>query len=204
MPTVTLGFLLTNSIHSFIWQGVELHTVGNIQMLEFSHGLWFSRIFLVYSYLLLSIGAVWMISRLLNSTHLRQSQIGLALLAILVPFIGNIVYVSPLNPQPGLDWTPFGFTIAGLPFAVSLFRYQLIKIEPMAHKAVFERLEDIILVIDLLDRVVDLNPAAKRKLAYPGWDLHRDAAADVLPGTGWLCKRRPAQPEHAAPGNQPG
>ena len=77
-----------------------------------------------------------MISRLLNSTHLRQSQIGLALLAILVPFIGNIVYVSPLNPQPGLDWTPFRFTIAGLLFAVSLFRYQLIKIEPMAHKAV--------------------------------------------------------------------
>ncbi len=81
-------------------------------MLEFSHGPWFT-IFLVYSYLLLSIGAVWMISRLLNSTHLRQSQIGLALLAILVPFIGNIVYVSPLNPQPGLDWTRLGSRLPG-------------------------------------------------------------------------------------------
>ncbi len=169
MPGVTLGFLLTNSVHRFIWQGVELHTVGDIQMLEFSHGPWFT-VFLVYSYVLLIVGSIWLVSRLLSSTHLRQSQIRLALLAVLVPFIGNLVYVSPLNPQPGLDWTPFGFTIAGLLFALSLFRYQLIKIEPIAHKAVFERLEDIILVIDSQDRVVDLNPAAKRKLAKPGWD----------------------------------
>jgi PAS domain S-box-containing protein len=115
------------------------------------------------------LGVVWLGTRLISSSRLQRLQIGIALLASLVVLLGNLIYVSPINPVPGLDWTPFSFTIAGLLFALSLFRYKLMKIMPIAQQAMFERLEDLILVFDGQERVIDMNPAAEKILGTLGW-----------------------------------
>ncbi len=168
IPALTVILVATNGQHGLIWQQVTQRTIGNVQILEFTHGAWFS-VYLAYTYSLLVLSAIWMGTRLISSSRLQRSQIGMALLASLVTLLGNLVYVSPINPVPGLDWTPFSFTIASLLFALSLFRYKLMKIVPIAQQAMFERLEDLILVLDGKERVIDMNPAAERVLGTPGW-----------------------------------
>lgn len=180
LPVITLAVMLTNSFHGLLWQRIEPRMIGDVSILEFSHGPWFS-IILAYSYTLSILASIWLASRLISSTRLHRLQIGLVLLASLAPFFGSLLYISPINPTPGLDWTPFGFTAAGLLVAVSLFRFQLIKLMPVAHKAVFDRLEDAILVLDMENRLVDLNPAAGRMILLPDQRATGQALSQVFP-----------------------
>ena len=181
LPAITLVLVMSNRLHGLVWTEVGLRTIGSVQILEYNHGPWFS-VYLAYTYSLLILSSIWLGARLVSSSQLQRSQIGMALLASLVPLLGNLIYVSPVNPVPGLDWTPFSFTVAGLLFAFSLFRYKLMKIVPIAHQAMFERLEDVILVLDAQSRVIDMNPAAERLLATPGWRTSPPPLAKVFPG----------------------
>lgn len=161
IPAVTLALVMTNQYHELVWRAVSLRAVGNVHLLEIRHGPWFG-IELAYTYILYLLGSIWLLYRLTDLGQLQRSQISLTLVGSLIPLLGNLLYISPFNPLPGLDWTPFAFTIAGLFFVPSFFRFQLIKIMPVAHHAIFEKMEDFILVLDRQDRVVDMNPAAKQ------------------------------------------
>lgn len=180
IPGLTLVILLTNPYHGLIWQSIGQRLVGDVSILEFHHGAWFAVI-LGYSYFLTILGSLWLATRLVSSPRLHRLQMGLAVLASLIPLFGSLLYVSPFNPTPGLDWTPFGFTIAGLLLAVSLFRYQLIEVVPVAHKLVFDRLEDAILVLDVENHLVDLNPAADQMILLPGRHAIGQPLARVFP-----------------------
>ena len=167
LPGVTIGLVWTNQIHGLVWRQVQVANIGPVQMLQIQHGPWF-WVYWIYSYCLLFLGSFRLVGGLLGTVRLHRWQTRLALLAILIPWIGNLSYVSGLNPVPGLDWTPFGFTIAGLLFSISLFRFQLVKILPIAEKRVFAGLPDCLLVLDLQNYIVDLNQAAQKMIGNPG------------------------------------
>ena len=67
-------------------------------------------------------------------------------------------------PIPGLDPTPFAFTLSGLLLFVGLFRFRLLDLMPVARATLVESLLDGVLVVDARGRIVDLNPAAWRLL----------------------------------------
>ena len=51
-------------------------------------------------------------------------------MGVLMPWVGNALYISGLSPH--LDLTPFGFTLTGLAGAWGLFGAQLLDIVPVA------------------------------------------------------------------------
>ena len=57
--------------------------------------------------------------------------------------------------------TPFAFAITGLVFFWGLLRYQFLDVTPVARNSIFQVLRDAVLVLDPLDRIVDVNPAAE-------------------------------------------
>jgi PAS domain S-box-containing protein len=167
IPLVTLCLVWSNQFHGLIWRQVQLLSIGPVQMLEIHHGPWF-WVYWIYSYGLLFLGSFRLVRALFGTVHLHRWQTRLALLAVLIPWFGNLIYVAGLSPLPGLDWTPFGFTFAGLLFVISLFRFQLVKIMPIAEKTVFIGLPDCLLVLDAQDCLVDLNQAARTMIGNPG------------------------------------
>lgn len=180
VPVVTFFLIWSNEIHGLVWQQVRLYALGSYQVLGIEHGAWF-WVYLAYSYALLLMGSVLMVGGLLGSDRLHRWQIVLALFAALVPLIANLVYITGMNPVAYLDWTPFSFIIAGVLFMISLFRFQLVNILPIAQRTVYAGFADCFLVLDMNDRIVDLNPAAQMKIVTPGEQPFGKSLAQVAP-----------------------
>jgi PAS domain S-box-containing protein len=180
IPLLTLFLVWTNEEHGLVWRDVHLQEMGSVQVLGIEHGPWF-WVYLIFGYILMLLGSVRLVRGLLSSVRLHRWQILLALLAVLIPWIGNLVYITESGPVEHLDWTPFSFTITGLLFTISLFRFQLVNILPIAQRTVFAGLADCLLVLDQQDCIVDLNPAARKMVGNPGEKPIGKPIAHVVP-----------------------
>jgi len=179
VPCFTLLLVWTNDVHGLIWSSVKLDNSGLFPMLDLTYGAWWWVNF-VYSYLLLLLSTFLLVQMLVRSPHLYRGQAGALLIGALAPWVGNVLYVSGLSPLPCLDLTPFAFTLTGLAVAWGLFHFQLLEIVPVARDAVIESMGDAVIVLDMQDRVADLNPAAQRLLDHADSEIIGQPAAQVL------------------------
>ncbi len=193
IPVVTLVLVWTNELHNLVWQQVELEPIGPLVALDFERGPWF-WVLMIFSYTLLLLGSIKLVISLFSIVRLQRWQVFLTLLAILLPWMGNILYVTGWSPEHFLDWTAFLFLFSGVLFSVSLFRFQLVNILPIAQEAVFAGLADCVIVLDLNDSIVDMNPSAKKMINCTGEESLGKNLSQVMPElastyqAGWICK----------------
>ena len=180
LPAITLLMAWTNEYHGVLWQEVFLRPVGPFYTLGVNHGPWF-YVHLVYSYALLTWGSARLVGGLFSSPRLYRWQIALILLAVAVPWLANLIYISRLNPIPHLDLTPFAFTITGLLMTTSLFCYRLIEDLPIVQKTVFSGLPDCHMVLDREDCLVDMNQAAVQTLGRPANEVLGKPLPELVP-----------------------
>ncbi len=163
-PLITVLLVWTNRFHGLVEDNIRMDAKGSFSLLHMTYGVWY-WINIVYSYLLLFVGAILiciLILTLMRSTRLYLGQAGALLIAVLTPWVGNALTAFGLSPFPDLDLTPFAFMISGLAIAWSLLRFRLLDILPIARETVFESMSDAVIVVDEQNRIVDLNPAAQR------------------------------------------
>ncbi len=161
IPVVTVVLVWTNELHNLVWQQVKLEPIGPLVALDFVRGPWF-WVLIAYSYTLLLLGSIQLAASVFRIIRLQRWQVFLTLLAILLPWIGNIYYISGSLPEHYLDWTAFLFLVSGLLYSISLFRFQLVRILPIAQETVFAGMVDCVLVLDKRGDIVEMNPAAKQ------------------------------------------
>ncbi|KAA3648771.1 MAG: hypothetical protein DWQ07_00830 [Chloroflexi bacterium] len=120
IPAITILLVFTNEWHGFIWRSLSVEDNGSFSVLAPEYGFWF-QIHFVYSYLLLLLGTLIMFRAIFMK---RKAQRWLSLLMVfgpIFPWLGNIIYLSDVNPVPLLDWTPLGFAISGMIYAIAAF-----------------------------------------------------------------------------------
>lgn len=168
-PLVTLLLVWTNQFHGLVEDHITLDRGAPFSALVMDFGLWY-WINIAYSYLLLLFGTFLiysLIQTLFRSARLYRWQAGALLIAVLAPWIGNAVTVFDLSPFPHhLDLTPFAFTITGMAFGWSLWRYRLLDIVPVAREVVIESMSEAVIVVDEQNRIVDLNRAAQHLASH--------------------------------------
>jgi PAS domain S-box-containing protein len=180
IPVIVLVLAWTNEWHGLIWRQLTLASTGGpTVMLEVTHGAGF-YLHIVYSYLSLGIGSFLLAREFIGSWRVYQRQALLMVLGIAAPWAGNLLYVFNLALLHGLDLTPFAFTISGLLFGAALFRLKLFDLTPVARETVMMSLEDAVYVLDVADRVVDLNPAGLALLHVPAKEVLGQPATDVF------------------------
>src|SRR5208337_4665962 len=112
--------------------------------------------------------------------YFRQTIVLLAGAAL--PWVGEVLYLSPVNPFPGLDLPSIGFAAMGSVVLLGMTRFALFDIVPVARTVLVERMSDGVIVLDSADRVVDTNPAAQRLLqASGGSPISRPGAEVFVP-----------------------
>jgi signal transduction histidine kinase len=79
-----------------------------------------------------------------------------------------MVYLLKLSPFPNLDLTPFGFIILGFSSFWALRQFRLFDIVPIARDTILERMTDGVIVLDVQERIVDINPSARSILSLHG------------------------------------
>lgn len=180
IPAVTVFLAATNGLHHAVWSEVTLGTGELAGMGIYGHGPWF-WVAAAYSYLLFFAGVLllWRSVLLLPNVFRRQGVV--LLLAASLPGLANVAYLTHLSPLPGLDLTPFAFSISGLGLAWSVLRLRMLDLRPVARDTLVEHLRDGVLVIDSECRVVDANPAARRLLPKPITEVIGLPLPQILP-----------------------
>ncbi|MBI5567589.1 MAG: PAS domain-containing protein, partial [Chloroflexi bacterium] len=160
LPLMTLALALTNDAHHWIWSEVRVVTTGNFSTLDVSHGFWF-WIYWAYSTVLLLLGSRFIVRSIVRRQGVYRRQATALLIAVLIPWVANILYVAQRSPIPNLDLTPFAFALSVVALTWAILGFQLIELLPVARNRVVEEMQDGMLVLDAQSRVVDINPAAQ-------------------------------------------
>src|SRR5207237_626192 len=168
-PIITLILAWNNGLHPLLYGKVGLEITSAYTVLVIARGPWY-WFNVSYSYLLLLLGTALLVSCIPTLRHrasVYRGQVSALIIAVLVPWVSNVVTVFGLSPFPNLDLTPLAFTVTGLAMAWNLFRFRLLDLVPVARHAVVESMSDAVIVLDQHNRITDLNPAAQRLFGRP-------------------------------------
>lgn len=178
-PLLTLLLVWTNEQHGLIWANIRLDRSGVYPFLDFSYGPGF-WVHTMFSYACLLVGMVLLTHTFIRSPRLYRRQTGIMLLGGLMPWLGNAMYISGLNPWPFLDLTPFGFVLSALVLALGISRYRLLDVVPVARDLVIESMGDGVIVINEQEQIVDINPAAQRSIGCTASEIIGQSARQVF------------------------
>ncbi|NPV78341.1 MAG: diguanylate cyclase [Anaerolineae bacterium] len=151
-----------------IYTSATVDTSGIIPLLAFERGpLYFLNA--IYNLTIITAGnyLLWQKQRFASALFRRQTAIMLiAAVPIYLIYVVYLMGISPIPELKRLDPNPFAFMLWGIAIALSIFRYRLFDLVPIARDALIERLNDGVIVLDVQCRVVDANPQA---LNIFGW-----------------------------------
>ena len=179
VPFITLLLALTTESHGLIWKDIQIRTVGAFSALDVTHGFWF-WVYWIYSNILLLTGTLFVLRSLNRTKGLFRRQNMILLIAVLTPWIGNVLYVSGLSPIPHMDITPFAFTISICVFAFGIYSYKLVNLAPVARDLVVEKMQDGMIVLDKQGNIVDINPAVQKALGLSASQAIGQRAKDLF------------------------
>ncbi len=189
IPAATLLLAFTNSWHHILWTGFTVAPSGN--MLLYAHGPWF-WVWVFYAAAATCAGTALLMQSALGCERFFLRQVLIFLTGAAMPWIGAVIYLSPRNPFPGLDFPSIGFACAGGILLLGMSKFRLFDIVPVARRDLVEQMREGLIVLDSANRVVDINPAAGRILGVGvdaiGQPADKALAAltDFLPAAGVL------------------
>ena len=160
LPTIILLLVWTNGYHGLIRYDVSLDASGPFPVLSKSYGIAF-YIHAAYSYALNMTAVVLLIRALFINKSIYYKQTVILLIGSSLIIIPNMIYVFGLSPFK-VDITPVFFGPAGIITMWAIFRYKLFELIPVARNTVIETMNLGVMVLDLADKVIDMNPAFMR------------------------------------------
>jgi diguanylate cyclase (GGDEF)-like protein/PAS domain S-box-containing protein len=178
-PCLILIVLWSSGLRGLIWGEITLEQTdfGTLLALDFGPVYWINS---VYSLALVLAGTVTLGRYLLRTGHLYSRQAAALAIAALAPVVGRIVFSFGWSGR--LDVTPFMFGVTGAALFWGFLHYGRLDLVPVARGAVFDALNDGVLVLDGNGRIVDLNRGAERLLSLPLGDGIGQRVDAVLPG----------------------
>lgn len=158
-PLLTILLVLTNSFQKLYFESYYLETSGAFPLFVINYGSFF-WIFYIYSLILIVLGTSFFFKKSALQTTFYRNQTVVALTAVSIPLLGNILHIEHVDPFKFFDPTPFLFTVSGLIFYWGIMEYEFLNIIPIARKSVIESMNDGYIVADFTNSIVDINKSA--------------------------------------------
>jgi len=159
---VSFLFLLaawTNEWHELFWGPLTLDPSGTLYtFLGRGPGFYLN---VTYTYCLLLAGLAVLIAQAIQSPYLYRKRTVIVVLAVVLPWLGNIIFVTRSEAAGTIDATPFLFACTAVMAAVAVFRYRVLEPIPTLRDARIEVIGDGCLLVDRSLRIADLNRAAE-------------------------------------------
>ncbi len=161
VSTVFLIFVFTDSIHHLFWSKIEYLSIGSYVVTDVEHGfIWW--IMWLYSNFLLIGGTLILLKGIMNLSRLYQKHAIIILIGTLAPWISNLIYSFHLTSF--IDLTPIMFVVTGIVYYWGISQFKLIDIFPVARDIIFKNMKDPVAVIDLKNKIVEMNLSMKKIL----------------------------------------
>ena len=167
IPAITIVLVFTNQYHQLIWKNVEFYSATNESV--YIYGIWF-WLFIVFEYLVLLTAIILLLWNAFKSYTIYKIQLFFLIIASVLPLLTSIVYVFKLLPL-NADLTPMALIFSGIFSAGGIFWLRMFDVVPVAQRQTINNLSDGIIVVDLADRIVDVNQAFERIINAEKKDL---------------------------------
>ena len=174
-PVIYTILTWTNESHKLLWVTIDVTHTDALPQLVLNRGIGF-YVHTGITYVLVLVSVIYFL-RLLRreSSTLSYLQILLLISGIMLSVLANAIHLLNLNPLP-INLTPFALLTMGAVVGWFAFRFDLWDILPAAHDAVFFNTDDGVIVLNLRNAIIDLNPAAYELLDLPdrimlGWPI---------------------------------
>ena len=167
MPLIAVLALSTNNAYGLMWMEIGLDSQNPYLPLQPTYGViyWACMVYLAMLTLIGSFIIIWSIFRRRYS-YSRESIY--LLLAAVLPLITAFIEVMglPSSLKLPIGLSPWAACIGSVIIILNLPRFHTDQVIPIARDFIFERIGDCIIVLDLQDRVLDLNPEAEQLTGY--------------------------------------
>jgi PAS domain S-box-containing protein len=159
VPASFLLAVLTDDFHHLIYPNPQLNDKFPFPELTYDF-TWLIYGIALYGYTLVFWAVGILVRRFLQLQSLPRAQIAVILLGTLIPIAGTVLSLLEINIAPQRDVIPFTSTIGNLFITWGLFRLRLFDVVPIARERVFENMTEQVIVLDALNRVIDVNQGA--------------------------------------------
>jgi PAS domain S-box-containing protein len=135
-----------------------------------------------YSVLLSLVYLAILIRAFFRNISVTRSQLILVLIGTLIPIVGatlGLVFGWKFANQR--DISPLTFALSNAIIAFGIFRFRLFSVITIAHKALFETIDDVLVVLDNENRIADANPKALKLLGLDATQIKNTSIETVLP-----------------------
>jgi PAS domain S-box-containing protein len=179
-PVCAFVFASTNWYHQLLWTFETTQTGGNVYITRTFQPL-FLLMYLAQTVLnLVSVGLLGKMA--LDEETVYRGQAAVVTAGVVLVLTAGVVFVLEINIffDRNVDLIPAAFAVMSLLYSYAVFEFDLLDLVPVARDTVVENMRDGFVVLDIDDRVVDLNPAAETVLQAEG-DLVGQPVTAALP-----------------------
>jgi PAS domain S-box-containing protein len=142
----------------------------------------------LYAYTLMAIGFFVLLRFGFRSSRTQLRQILVLLSGTLIASVAIVVNALGYNKTDQHDFIPYLIFVAGLFYTITIFRFKLLDVIPLARNTLVENIPDGILVLNIAGYIADMNPAFEKMLELDKRSLLGKRLIDVCP---WLDQAKP-------------
>lgn len=181
VPIVTILFVWTNSYHHLHYSSYKMANDTPFPMISLTPGIWY-RIFIIYFYLIMAFSCFLLWVKFRESDPIFKKQNYSVIIAAIIPWIANVLYLMGIRPLGYVDATPFAFIITSFLILIGIYRFKLFDIIPLAREKILELMRDGFFVLDKNYRIIDYNQSIKAYINYTdGMKLIGIGLEDLFP-----------------------
>ncbi len=173
IPVVSLIVLWTNDSHHLFY--VEYST----NFADTVYGPYFYYVHTIYSYLLLGISFVKFVKYSIKNSGFFSKQSIFITIGALVPVIVNVFGTLGII-EMSIYITPISFTVAVFFFALSIFKFDFLKVAPIALQRIVDRMSDAYIIVNEENIVTDFNQTFLDLFNIQGSDIRNKNLNDVF------------------------
>jgi signal transduction histidine kinase len=161
IPLITTILAILMGYHGFFYQNTRLVQNGPFLLIEKDWGIWF-YVHVIYSYLLNLTGSITLFFSLKKGSSLSRKQAVFILVSIVLPWFASVTYITGMKTFMRLDYTNAAFTFSTALLGWSIYKHKLFDLIPVARDVVIDLMEKGMIILDLQNRIIDINPAASK------------------------------------------
>ncbi len=167
IPVITLLLIWTNNLHHLYYKSVSVDRSSKFPLLNIEVGPWYF-VHTMYFYLLLVWGIFLLFDKLRRADPVFKKQNLSIIIAACIPWIANIAYQMGFRPMGHIDSTPFAFIITSIAISIGLLKFKLLDIIPVARDKVIDAMNQGLIVVDSMGRIIDLNRETRNIFSLKG------------------------------------
>jgi len=178
-PILSTVLLWTNQYHHLFYLSSNFVQENGFTIMDLVRGPWY-LINILYSYTIIGVGFLVLSQSALRWSPIYLNQYRLVLIGSLLPWVASAYSELRFGQWYGLDLAPLMFGISGLIYVFAIMHTQFMDLIPIARSHLIENMRDGILVLDLQNRIVDINPAMENFIDGPLASYIGKNASDVF------------------------